>query len=206
MLIKITKQCRTAFTIAIFLAYGPLSMADQQPIGAELVLDNFTDSSGTSTFGTQWVGFTDQVMGGLSDMALSYRLNEDDHLSLWLRGEVRLENNGGFIQARLPVERGGRRLDAKDYTGIRIITRAKPGAYYIHLRTRATWLPWQYYGARIPVTGGDEWQTHDIPFTAFKGESTRRQLDIRQIKSIALVAYGEAFSADIELRYISLYR
>ena len=173
-----------------------------------LLLDDFQTGDGQAVFGTRWSGFSDRVMGGISEMNLAYERLEDDRLCLRLQGEVRLENNGGFIQARLPLEKNRQRLDASDFSGVRIIARGKPGAYYIHLRTSATWLPWQYYGARIPLTDQSQasFQTFDIPFENFVGESTRRRLNVGRLESIGIVAYGEAFSADIEVLELSLYQ
>ncbi len=173
-----------------------------------LLLDNFQSGDGQAVFGTRWSGFSDQVMGGISEMNLAYERLDDDRLCLRLQGEVRLENNGGFIQARLPLEKNRERLNATDFSGVRITARAQPGAYYIHLRTSATWLPWQYYGARIPLTdqAQNDFQTFEIPFQSFVGESTRRKLNVSRLKSIGIVAYGEAFSADIEVLALSLYR
>ncbi|HEY7906088.1 MAG TPA: CIA30 family protein [Wenzhouxiangella sp.] len=171
-----------------------------------LLIDDFQRGDGQSVFGTRWEGFSDRVMGGLSDLNLAYQRLPDDRLSLRLQGQVRLENNGGFIQARLPLDRAGKRFDASQWDGVRITARAKPGAYYIHLRSRATWLPWQYYGARIPITSSQEWMTMDIPFSAFQGQSTRRALDVSSLKSIGVVAYGEAFEADMEVIELAFYR
>ena len=173
---------------------------------SQLIIDDFQSGDGQAVFGTAWSGFSDRVMGGRSDINLAYQRLENDQLSLRLSGSVRLENNGGFIQARLPLERDGQRFDASEWTGIKITARAAPGAYYIHLRSRATWLPWQYYAAPIPVHESSQWQTVTLPFEAFKGESTRRALDVSSLKSIAVVAYGEAFEADIEVIELAFYR
>lgn len=188
----------------LILTFGMLNATAQAD--EVLLLDNFQSGDGQSVFGTRWSGFSDRVMGGLSDLNLGYQRLADESLSLRLSGEVRLENNGGFIQARLPLEKNGRRLDASQWSGVRVTARAQPGAYYIHLRTRATWLPWQYYAAKIPVTGAQDWMTMDIPFTDFQGESTRRSLDVSSLKSIGIVAYGEAFTADIEVIELAFYR
>ena len=68
---------------------------------AVLILDDFTSQSGTSTYGTAWQGFTDRVMGGRSDMRAGISRESGDSF-LRMAGVVSLENNGGFIQARLP--------------------------------------------------------------------------------------------------------
>lgn len=195
------KAARMACLVFVCGALSVTAQAEDR-----LLLDDFQSGDGQSVFGTRWSGFSDRVMGGLSDLNLGYQRLADDSLSLRLSGEVRLENNGGFIQARLPLEKNGKRLDASQWTGVRVTARAQPGAYYIHLRTRATWLPWQYYGAKIPVTSAQEWMTMDIPFTAFQGESTRRSLDVSSLKSIGIVAYGEAFTADIEVIELAFYQ
>lgn len=193
----------TTVALIMGLQTGGWSMEETRDT---LLLDDFQSGNGESVFGTRWSGFSDRVMGGLSDLSLGYQRLPDNTLSLRLQGQVRLENNGGFIQARLPLERNGQRFDADEWLGIRITARAQPGAYYIHLRTRATWLPWQYYGARIPVNSSEQWLTMDIPFSAFQGESTRRSLDVSSLKSIGIVAYGEAFEADIEVIELAFYR
>lgn len=171
-----------------------------------LLIDDFQSGTGQASFGTNWSGFTDRVMGGLSDLSLGYQRLEDDKLSLRLQGQVRLENNGGFIQARLPLEREEERFDASQWQGVRVKTRGIPGPYYIHLRSRATWLPWQYYTAPLAVTNETEWQVHEISFSSFTGESTRRRLDVSGLKSIAIVAFGEAVAADIEVMHLEFYR
>lgn len=195
---------KTAWGLYLLLMQGSVFAMDQSE--DVFLIDDFQSGDGQTIFGTRWSGFSDRVMGGLSDLNLGYQRLADDRLSLRLQGQVRLENNGGFIQARLPLEKNGQRFDASQWDGVRVTARAQPGAYYIHLRTRATWLPWQYYGASIPVTSDQEWMTIDIPFGAFQGESTRRTLDISSLKSIALVAYGEAFDADIEVIELAFYR
>lgn len=166
-----------------------------------LLIDDFSRSDGVSTLGTRWEGFTDRVMGGRSEMQLDYRQLESGSV-LHMRGQVRLENRGGFIQARLPLDARGGVFDASRWQGIRIKARGRPGAYYIHLRTRQNWMPWQYYRARIEV--GEDWQEQLVLFDDFEGVSTRRGLDLGGLKSLAVVAYGEAFEADIEVARIEL--
>lgn len=166
-----------------------------------LLIDDFSRSDGISALGTRWEGFTDRVMGGRSDMQLDYR-QADSGPVLHMRGQVRLENRGGFIQARLPLDPRGGAFDASAWKGIGIMVRGQPGAYYIHLRTRQNWMPWQYFRARIAV--GEDWQEQLVLFDDFEGVSTRRGLDVTALKSLAVVAYGEAFEADIEVARIEL--
>jgi hypothetical protein len=82
------------------------------------------------------------------------------------------------------------------------IVGGQPGPYYLHLRTRQTWQPWQYF--RAPIEVGPEWREHFIPFEAFQGRATWRRLDTRVLKSIGVVVYGEVFEAEIEVARLEL--
>ena len=166
-----------------------------------LLIDDFSDADAVSALGTRWEGLTDRVMGGRSDMEMAIRTGEDGP-ALKMRGTVRLENRGGFIQARLPLDARGGHFDASDWWGVRLKVRGQPGPYYVHLRTRQNWMPWQYFRARFEI--GPEWREVSIPFSEFEGVATRRDLDVRTLKSIAVVAYGEAFEAEIEVARIEL--
>ncbi len=168
-----------------------------------MLIDDFSSRDGTATIGTEWRGFTDRVMGGRSDMQVGYRANGEQPV-LHMSGQVRLDNNGGFIQARLPFMSNGGDFNAADYAGIKISVRGKPGPYYIHLRTRHTWRPWQYYRALIEVA--PDWQEQTIPFSAFEGRSIRRELDLSRLRTLGVVAYGEEFEAEIEVARIELVR
>ena len=169
----------------------------------ELLLDDFTDRGGLSSFGTRWNGFTDRVMGGRSDMQAGV-VETDGGPALQIRGSVRLDNNGGFIQVRLPLEVDAGTLDATDFDGVALDVRGAPGPYFIHLRTPDCRRPWQYYRAELPVTR--EWTKVFVPFTDFRGKSIRAAADFANLRSIALVAYGEAFEAELEIRRLALAR
>lgn len=167
-----------------------------------MLLDDFQRDDGVSALGTRWEGFTDRVMDGRSDMQIGYR-DTDAGRVLHMRGQVRLENRGGFIQARLPLDIDGGSFDASAWQGIRIKVRGAPGPYYLHLRTLQNWQPWQYF--RAPIEVGPEWREQLVPFTAFEGRATWRSPDTSALKSIGVVAYGEAFEADIEVARLELW-
>lgn len=173
---------------------GASVVADETAV----LIDDFASADGRSTWGTSWQGFTDRVMGGLSDLRAGYR-EVDGAPVLFMEGQVRLENNGGFIQVRLPLaERGS--FDASAWQGLRLTLRGRPGAYYLHLRTDDTRRPWAYY--RAPLRVESDWQTLDLSFEDFKARSLRAALDVSTIRSLALVAYGERFDAELEVRRI----
>lgn len=162
-----------------------------------LLVDDFK-SAGVSALGTQWQGFTDRVMGGRSTIRAGYRETVDGTV-LSMRGVVSLQNNGGFVQVRLPLATD-RTLDASEYAGVAIEARGEPGHYYVHLRTRQSRAPWQYYAAELPVSG--EWQRIVIPFTSFSRESIVRELDTSALVSIAIAGANHEFTADIDIRRV----
>ncbi|MEN1727933.1 MAG: CIA30 family protein [Pseudomonadota bacterium] len=167
-----------------------------------LLLDDFESADGVSALGTSWQGFTDRVMGGLSNMQSGYRA-VDGETVLYMSGEVRLENNGGFVQVRLPLAQRGS-FDASDWDAIRLTVRAAPGPYYIHLRTRDSRRPWAYY--RAPISVSEDWQTVDVPFDTFQRESLWAPLDLESLVSLGIVAYGERFDASLEVAELGLVR
>lgn len=166
-------------------------MADEAP----LLIDDFSQDGGRSALGTHWQGFTDRVMGGRSEMR-ALHVDTDSGPALAMAGAVRLDNNGGFIQLRLPLtERGF--LDAREYRAVRVRVRGQPGPYFLHLRTANTRLPWQHYRAALPVTSS--WATIEVALADFAPQSLTHDLDRSQLHSIAIVAYGQRFDAAIEI-------
>ena len=161
-------------------------------------------TSEKSAVNTAWKGFTDQVMGGVSQMTV-VRAADSDGPFIRMQGKVSLENNGGFIQVRLKLTSSGAPYDGRPFKGIRLLVRGEGSGYYIFLRTTYTLLPWKYYAAPIPVTS--EWQTVDIPWEAFgSGDYGKMgKLKVNKLKSLALVAYGKEFDAKIDLKEIGLY-
>lgn len=187
-----------AAAMAAAIVGGP---ADTLFSADSLLVDDFT-LPGESSIGTRWQAFTDGVMGGRSRMDAGF-VQEGDETVLRMTGSVSLENNGGFIQVRLPLtERGF--FDASAYSAIAVETRGRPGEYYIHLRSQQTRLPWQHFKAPIPLD--DTWQRTVIPFSSFLPDSVRGPLDPSRLTSVGIVAGGTAFDGDISIRRIELVR
>jgi hypothetical protein len=165
------------------------------------LIDDFA-RDGVSALGTRWQTFSDRVMGGVSDGETAFETIEGRRC-LRLRGQVSLENRGGFVQAALPlVERGGS-FDAGRFKGLRLQVRGNGAVYYVHLRTEDTRLPWQYYEAAFEA--GPAWKPIEIPFTAFSPENLSAALDTGGLKRLAIVAAKRAFSADVAVAGIEFY-
>lgn len=141
----------------------------------------------------RWAFFTDQVMGGVSTGGVRVTT-----AGLRLTGTVSTANNGGFIQAR-------RKPIALPATAraIRLKLRGNGAKYYVHLRTGGTVLPWQFYQAGFDTTGRE--QEVDLPLSAFtpEGGMLRASLKPTSVTSIAIVAYGADYAADITVTEIA---
>jgi len=168
-----------------------------------MLVDDFADESLVSKLGTRWRGVSDQVMGGISEPSLSYGVI-DGRSCLHLTGDVRLENDGGFIQAALDLTRQVGTLDASGYTGLCIVARGNGENYSVHLRTPDNVRPWQSY--RSHFTAGPGWNTVDLPFEAFVPHRLEAPLDQTRLRRIGLVAIGRAFYADLAVSELTFYR
>lgn len=151
--------------------------------------------------GHAWRLVTDGVMGGVSKGRLTPD-EIDGRRCLRMRGEVSLDNNGGFVQMTLDLGDDTRRRIA-DYTGIVMEVYGNGEQYNVHLRTRDLWLPWQSY--RAGFTARPEWQRLYIPFSAFAPHRVDGPLDVAGIERIGLVAIGREFHADLCLGALGLY-
>jgi hypothetical protein len=167
-----------------------------------LLLDDF--SGERSALGTRWEGFTDQVMGGVSQMNARIE-SEGSESYLHLSGNVSLENNGGFIQVRLRLDEKKRSFDASGYSGVALRVRGEDQGYYVHLRTTRTIFPWSYYAREFPVS--EEWTTVTLPFSEFQGEYMQsKKLNPSKLTTVAIVAAKKDFFADLYVDAVYLYK
>ena len=200
----IGKSRRGAANLAHLLSIAlPLFMlSGEQAMSDTMLIDNFSNDGLISALGTEWRGVSDRVMGGVSDVSIEHG-NAEGQFFLRLRGDVRLENNGGFVQAALNLNPSGGVLDASAYRGLRLTVRGNDQLYSLHLRTPDATRPWQSYRAHF--TAGTHWQTIDLPFEVFAPYRLDTPLDTRRLNRAGLVAIGRAFSADLLVSSISLY-
>ena len=167
-----------------------------------LIIDDRQTGGFGSALGSVWRIVTDDVMGGVSSGEISLH-TIDNKSCLCLQGDVRLENSGGFIQAALDVENTGA-ADASAYSGILLEVYGNDEEYNLHLRTDDVWLPWQSYRASFSAPA--RWQTVRLPFAQFSGYRIGKNLDLENLERIGLVAIGRAFTADLCIAKLALYR
>lgn len=169
--------------------------------GKSLLLEDFS-ATGSSSYGTEWKFYSDQVMGGVSE-GTATSIKTDQGKGMRLEGTVKLDNNGGFIQVALPLKKGWSSLDASDFKGIRIRVQGNGEPYAIHLRSNQTFLPWHYFAATFETTG--EWQTIEIPFKDFKPDKGKKTLNTKKLKRIGIVAAFKEMDAQLDITRVELY-
>ena len=167
-----------------------------------LIIDDRSLAGHSAGEGHDWRLVTDNVMGGVSNGQLTVD-ERDGRPCLRLQGEVRTENNGGFIQAALDLA-SNRQRDASAYDGVVIDVYGNNESYNLHLRQDGLWLPWQAF--RTTFQAPPVWQTYYLPFAGFQPHATSTRLKPDRLKRVGLVAIGHAFSADICLGRIGYYR
>ena len=191
------------FLLLSLVGLIPLPLASMSSQESAFLIDDFSRDNKLSALGTAWRSFSDRVMGGVSRG--QHRFEElDGKPCIRLVGDVSLDNNGGFIQAALSLEDRGRPFDASPFKGIRVSVMGNNSRYYIHLRSRQTQLPWQYFAAEFTAT--EEWLTLEIPFSDFKPEGLQEALNTAALLRIAVVAAWQEFTADVAISRLEFYR
>lgn len=156
----------------------------------------------------RWEFIADTVMGGVSSGTVQF-LSIDGKGLLKLSGTVSTANNGGFIQARLPLDQTATNPLPANAQGIWLKTRGNGQKYFVHVRTSGTLLPWQYYQASFEATR--DWQVIELPWGSFNpsgglsGSLLRDEPRAQKVKSIAIVAFGRDHEADVEVAEIGYY-
>lgn len=160
------------------------------------IIDDLSREPPIAAIGSNWQLLTDQVMGGVSKGTM-VRDVVAGRAAIRMRGDVSLENNGGFVQIALDLSPDGGVVDGSDWGGIELDAFGNGEEYAVHLRTDALARPWQSY--RQIFTADPQWRTIQLPFDHFVPHRTDILLDTHRLRRIGLVAIGRAFSADLAL-------
>ncbi len=170
------------------------------------IIDDLSGTPPIAAIGSNWRLLTDRVMGGVSQGTM-VRDAIAGRPAIRMRGDVSLENSGGFVQIALDLSPDGGVVDASTWGGIEIDVFGNGEEYGVHLRTDALARPWQSY--RRSFTACAEWRTVQLPFDRFVPHRTDVPLDAHRLRRIGLVAIGRAFSPDLALgglRFMTLVR
>ncbi len=177
---------------ALSLTY--LFLSTSLGMGENKLIDDFSNESQN-----RWQFFTDQVMGGISEGNASL-VSDKSGQYVRLEGSVSTANNGGFIQIRTDINEG-----TNEAKGIIIKAKGNGEDYYIHLRTRGTVLPWQYYQISFPTS--KNWSEIKLPFANFERSSSwiSKKITGDKIRTLGIVAYGKNHNAKLDVAYLSFY-
>ena len=160
------------------------------------VIDDLSRAPFLATIGSHWRLFTDEVMGGVSIGGMARDVIAG-RAAIRMRGDVSLENNGGFVQIALDLSADGGVVDASAWSGIELDVFGNGEEYGVHLRTDALTRPWQSY--RQSFTADAEWRTVQLRFDHFVPHRTDVLLDTHRLRRIGVVAIGRPFSCDLAL-------
>lgn len=166
------------------------------------VIDDLSRAEPLTPLGTAWRLFTDRVMGGVSNGTMA-RDNVAGRVGIRMRGDVSLENNGGFVQVALDLAPQGETVDLSAWEGIEIDVFGNGETYDIRLRTDALAESWQSY--RQSFSAPPEWRTARLPFAGFAPHRTEIPLDLARVRRLGVVAIGRAFTADLTIGGVRLY-
>jgi hypothetical protein len=167
------------------------------------IIDVLDQEPPRASIGTRWELIADRVMGGVSAGEMT-REPVGGRPALRMRGDVSLENNGGFVQVALDLAPDGGTVDAQEWTGIEIDVFGNDERYNLHLRTADVVRPWQSYRAEFVAT--PEWQTIRLPFATFEPHRIDAPLDLARLRRLGIVAIGRAFTADVAIGGLQFYR
>jgi hypothetical protein len=158
------------------------------------IIDDLSRDPPMSAIGTRWQLFTDRVMGGVSDGSMVREIVAGQP-AIRMRGDVSLENNGGFAQISLDLAPDGQAVDVSAWSGLELDVFGNGEEYGVHLRTSDLTRPWQSY--RQSFRADPQWRTIPFRFQEFVPHRTDVPLDTRRLRRIGVVAIGRAFSADL---------
>ena len=171
--------------------------------GQRLVLSGFEAGAETLVPGARWRGFSDRVMGGVSDASFS-RATVDGRSCLRLTGRVTRDRGGGFIQMALDLGSARKGFDASAYAGIEILAHGNDEDFNLHLRTADC--QWYDESYRTTFRAVPRWQRLYFAWADFQPNGLTAPLDTARLQRIGLLGWMREFTADLALAEIALYR
>lgn len=162
-----------------------------------------TPTPETRLIAPAWEYVADTVMGGVSTGGLRVETYKGRPATV-LRGDVSLENNGGFVQIAADLNADGSLFDASDWDGFALTVCGNDAAYDFRLRTDALSRPWQSF--RTDFIAPDTWQTVRLPFADVTAHRTDAAFDPARLRRIGILAIGREMQAEIAVAAVHLFR
>jgi hypothetical protein len=142
-----------------------------------------------------WQGVTDQVMGGVSNLAIRH----SDGV-FYMSGNVSTDNNGGFVRLSNRIN-----INSNDFKGIKFKAKGNNETYEIHVTLKGLKIPpWSYFSKAFDVN--DDWQEYEIFFKDLKRSSgfSAAPMKAKNIRDLSIAGYGRDFKVDLAIKEISL--
>ena len=142
-----------------------------------------------------WRGITDQVMGGVSDLAISH----SDGV-FYMTGNVSTDNNGGFVRLSNRID-----INSNDFKGIKFKAKGNSEIYEIHVTLKGLKIPpWSYFSQAFEVN--NDWQEYEIFFKDLKRSSgfSASSMKAKNIRDLSIAGFGRDFEVDLAIKDISL--
>lgn len=150
-----------------------------------------------------WEFVADTVMGGVSTGNCQVETYKGRKATV-LRGDVSLEDNGGFVQIAADLNTDGRSCDLSAWDGFELTVCGNTATYDFRLRTDALSRPWQSF--RTDFVAPPEWQTVRLPFADVTPHKTDATFDAAGLRRIGILAIGREMQAEIAVTSVHLYR
>lgn len=168
----------------------------------ELLISDFRSGEVESDVPGSWQGYSDRVMGGVSDA--NFEPDVIDGVGcIRLRGRVTRDNGGGFIQmARYMGERRSG-FDASAYKGLEMMVWGNNESYNVHLRTSD--VRWYDQSYRATITAKPTWQTIRLAWSDFVPNDIDVPVKTSGLQRIGLLGWMREFQADLALARMSFY-
>ena len=99
-----------------------------------LVISDFSRDDPVPIRGAHWRGYSDRVMGGVSDAELNADVI-DGRPCIRLTGNVTRDSGGGFVQMALYLGRRRSYFDASRFRGIELLVYGNNEDYNAHIKT-----------------------------------------------------------------------
>ncbi len=151
-------------------------LAQASVLAAEKSIVSFENEESLKT----WTSVNDEVMGGISKGGFT----RSDQGTLIFRGEISLENNGGFASIRTKQSE----LDLSGTSALVVKARGDGRTYWIDLRVKGQ-MAASSYRAYLPTTAG-EWKEIRVPLTEFNLQAFGRELSIKPLDPAAVTSFG----------------
>jgi len=168
-----------------------------------LVLSDFAGGDEFVMPGASWRGFSDRVMGGVSDAEFR-RVVLAGRKCVRLSGRVTRDNGGGFIQMALDLGSRAAPFDGSAYAGLELLVYGNDEDYNCHIRTSDC--GWYDQSYRLTFRAQPRWQRLRFAWRDFAPNGVTPVLDTSTLRRIALLGWMRDFRADIALAEMSLYQ